>query len=235
MDGADGHHDGIGAVIVQMMVHAGTADTAQIGEEHAGEVGVILFQNSGYLPVEIQNFDDSEKEHQEPPGRNFQNIHGSVGTAALLRPGLMNLPHHLPGHGGQRPVLRRGGHNQLLLAVILKALLRHKAEGDLMALVIPPSGDIAVQIRPQIDRFGNGHEDAVEQRSLIFLFPSVLFLYVPQNLRHVELHIHIDLGIGTLVHQVGHDDVQAVQLPDPAGICPVPPPFFLFFHNSLLI
>ena len=63
--GANGDHDGIGAVIVQMVVHAGALDTPQVGKEHAGKVGVILLQHSRHLPIEIQSFQPPEEKHQE--------------------------------------------------------------------------------------------------------------------------------------------------------------------------
>ena len=102
--GANGDHDGIGAVIVQMVVHAGALDTPQVGKEHAGKVGVILLQHSRHLPIEIQGFQPPEEKHQEPAGHDLQDIHGTVGTAALLRSGLVDLPHHLTGHSGQGPI-----------------------------------------------------------------------------------------------------------------------------------
>ena len=56
----------------------------QVGEEHAGKVGVILLQHSRHLPIEIQGFQPPEEKHQEPAGHDLQDIHGAVGTAALL-------------------------------------------------------------------------------------------------------------------------------------------------------
>ena len=216
-----------------MVVHAGALDTPQVGKEHAGKVGVILLQHSRHLPIEIQSFQPPEEKHQEPAGHDLQDIHGTVGTAALLRSGPVDLPHHLTGHSGQGPVLRSCGHHQFFLTVVLKPLFRHKAKGDLVALVIPPSGDVAVQIRPQVYGFGNGHEDTVEQGGLVFVLSPVLFLDIAQGLRHVKFHIDVDLGVGALIHQMGHDGVKPVQIPDPVCIRPVTPSFRSFFHNSL--
>ena len=73
----------------------------------------------------------------------------------------------------------------------------------------------------------------MEQGGLVFVLSPVLFLDIAQGLRHVKFHIDVDLGVGALIHQMGHDGVKPVQITDPVGIRPVTPSFCPFFHNSL--
>ena len=148
----------------------------------------------------------------------------------------MDGAHHPAGHVGEGPVLRHRLHHQGLLGVVGKPLLGGEAQGDAVPVVEPAAGDVPVEEGTQVYRLGHRHDEAVEQRGFVLRLALVFLRQIGQYVGHVKLHIDVDLRVGALVHQVGHDGVEAVYLPDPAGVPPVPPPLFvLFLHMYELL
>ena len=133
-------------------------------------------------------------------------------------PKLMDITHNLSGDSVQTGVLFGGEHHQGFLCVILKFPLCHKADRDLVPLIELPATDKPVQVGAHGNHPHEGRYNAVKHGGfvlrmfLIFLFDEL------KQLRHIQREFHINLGFGAFGHQVHHNVVQPVNVPDPASV-----------------
>ena len=134
--GADGDHNGVGAVVVQVMVHGGALNAAQVGDEHRGVVGVALREDPGHLAPVVQPAHHTHDEHQQQPWQLGEFVHDVVQTySVLLLPHLMHFAHDAAADVGQRVAAFGLVDHQGLFAVVGEAALGDEADGDFIPLV----------------------------------------------------------------------------------------------------
>ena len=101
MKGADGDHNAVGAVIIEMVVYGWTFDAAQIAGQHRGIVGIPIGQGFGHQSPEIQPADNTQHEHQQYPGNLGKCIQRRIDTAGgmFTFAGFLYIAHDAFGPG----------------------------------------------------------------------------------------------------------------------------------------
>ena len=228
VEGADGDHDAVGAVVVQMVVDRGTLDAAQVGGQDGGVVRVGLPDVMGQLAPEVQDADDLHHQHQDRAGELGQIVHDLVHAAGgvLAFAGLLHVAHDVAAQGVDGGVVLGHDHQQGLLGGVGKTALADEAQADLMPLVHAPALDEAVEVGPLFDDTGDAQQRAVKDRGLVLRMLGVALFQELEELGGIDGVAAADLAVGAVGQDVGHQGLHARGL-DPAPVGPVAPFFFL--------
>ena len=117
--------------------------------------------------------------------------------------------------------------------MVLKLPLCHKADSDLIPFIKLPSTNKPVQVRAHGDDPGQGRYDAVKYSGFVLRMQGISLIHKFQKFCDIQRKFHIDLRLCAFGHNMHHNVVQPIHIPNPASVLPVTKFTFHNFCSSL--
>ena len=214
------------------MIAAVQADGADIRQEDGGIVGVCLDEIIGNPALAVEGKEDVHDDVQQP-ARQLQQLCHHVGGVIehVLPAALVDLLHDGGVQGVDGVLLAVFLVGKSLLGLVLKLLLDHKRDGDVVAHVQAVAGDEAVHARAQDKALDHRGKKDVEVSIFVLRQPLILFGEVGIQRAAVDIDIDMRFIVGAVRHEVGHKLPEGRSLvTQPVAVKAVAALFWSLFH-----